>query len=93
MKNYDIELLAKKIGLPKSRAYEAATKAKLIKEIITQVEQNGFTHAEVAEMAGVARSTVTGIISGSLQKVSLDRLVRILSAMGFIVDFKIKKAS
>jgi len=93
MKKNDLLVLTKKLNLPESRANEAMAKAKLIKAIIKQMEKNDLTHAEVAEMAGIARSTVTGIVSGSLQRVTLDRLVRILSAMGLMVEIKVKKAS
>ena len=52
-----------------------------------------LTHKEVAELSGVPRSAITGIINGSLQKVSIDRPIRILRTLGKTVELKIKKAA
>ena len=68
-------------------------KAKLTKEIIKAISKEELTHKEVADLSGVPRSAVTGIINGSLQKVSIDRLIRILGTLGKTVELKVKKAA
>ena len=93
-KNYKkLTDLALALGLPESRGHIAMIKAKLTKEIINTIEQSGLTHQEVSDLSGVPRSSITGIITGSLQKVSIDRLVRIITALGKNVELKIKTAA
>ena len=48
---------------------------------------------EVAEMSGLTRTVVSGIINGSLQSVSLERLIRLAFALDLSVDLKIKSAA
>jgi len=81
------------IGLDPARALEAELKADLTGALIKEIKRQGLTHEDVAECAGVARSTVTGIVNGSLQSVSIDRLLRIVSALGMSVEMKIKKSA
>ncbi|MDA9189584.1 helix-turn-helix domain-containing protein [bacterium] len=85
--------LAEGLGLCAERGLVAQMKAKLTKEIIKAISKEDLTHQEVAELSGVPRSAVTGIINGSLQKVSIDRLIRILGTLGKTVELKIKKAA
>ena len=85
--------LAESLGLPSERGLVAEMKAKLTKEIIKAISKEELTHKEVADLSGVPRSAVTGIINGSLQKVSIDRLIRILGTLGKTVELKVKKAA
>lgn len=82
--------LAKDLGLPKEVGQIAEIKAKLTGEILKVIEKQDLTHQDVADSSGVPRSAVTGIVNGSLQKVSLDRLVRILNAVGKTIDIRVK---
>ena len=85
--------LATALGLPPSRALLAEIKAKLTKEIIKMVERENLTHQEISNLSGIPRPAITGIISGSLQRVSIDRLVRILAALGKTVELNVKTAA
>ena len=85
--------LAKQLNISKSRAFEARVKAKMISAIIKAIKQKKMTHAEVAKKSGLPRSAVTGILSGSLQKVTIDRILRLLEALDLIVDVRIKDAA
>jgi plasmid maintenance system antidote protein VapI len=85
--------LAKQLGIPKRRALEAVLKARLITAIVREVERLGITHEKLAVRSGLARSAVTGILSGSLQKVTIDRLLRLLEAVGLEADIKIRRAA
>ncbi len=85
--------LAKALDLPRSRAMEAVVKAELITAVLREVERSGITHAELAERAGVARTTVTGILSGSLQKVTIDRILRLVDAAGLEAHVKVRRAA
>lgn len=51
---------------------EAVIKAQLITAILKRIEKEGITHNDIAERSGLPRSAVTGILSGSLQKGTID---------------------
>ena len=93
-KSYNnISNLAESLGLSKERGLIAEMKAKLTKEIIKTMAQKGLTHQEVSELSGVPRSSITGIVNRGLQKVSIERLMRILGALGKTVELKVKRAA
>jgi predicted XRE-type DNA-binding protein len=85
--------LAKQLKLPKSRGMEAVLKAQLIAAIVREVQRSGVTHADVALRSGLPRSAVTGILSGSLQKVTIDRVLRLLEAVGLEASVKVRRAA
>lgn len=85
--------MAKELGIPKSRALEAVFKAQLIAAVMREIDRRGFTHSAVAERSGLPRSAVTGILSGSLQKVTIDRLLRLLQAVGLEADIRVRRAA
>ena len=85
--------LARQLGIPKSRAVEAVLKAQLITAITREVSRRGFTHAELAARSGLPRSAVTGILSGSLQKVTIDRVLRLLEAAGLEAKLRVSRAA
>lgn len=61
---------------------EAVLKAPLIAGLLREVERRGRTHAELAQRSGPPRSAVSGILSGSLQKVAIDRVLGLIEAVG-----------
>ena len=85
--------LAGQLGIPKSRGVEAVLKAQLIAAVVREIGRRGITHAEVAARSGLPRSAVTGILSGSLQKVTIDRVLRLLEAVGLEASVKVKRAA
>lgn len=85
--------LAKKLNISKSRSLESIIKADLITAILKASKEQELTHAEIAKRSGLPRSAVTGILSGSLQKVTLDRILRLIEAVGLTVETKVKKAA
>lgn len=93
MKSSRATELAMKLGISKSRGLEATLKADLIDAALKVSNKEGYTHAEIAHKSGLPRSAVTGILSGSLQKVTLDRILRIIEAVGLTAELKIKKAA
>jgi predicted XRE-type DNA-binding protein len=85
--------LAKQLAIPKSRALEALLKAQLITAVVREVNRRGLTHAELAARSGLPRSAVTGILSGSLQKVTIDRVLRLLEAAGLEATIKVSRVA
>jgi predicted XRE-type DNA-binding protein len=82
--------LAKKLGISPARGMEAVIKAQLISAIIKAAERAKLTHVELAKRSGLPRSAVTGILSGSLQKVTIDRVLKLVEAVDLIAEVKVK---
>lgn len=85
--------IAAQLGIPKSRSMEAVLKAQLIAAVSREVERKGLIHAELARRSGLPRSAVTGILSGSLQKVTIDRILRLVEAAGLEAEVKVRPAA
>ena len=85
--------LAKQLRIPKNRALEAALKAQLIAAVVREVGRRGRTHVDLATPSGLPRSAVTGILSGSLQKVTIDRVLRLVEAAGLEAALTVKRAA
>lgn len=85
--------LASKLNISKSRSLEAIIKADLISAVLKASKEQNLTHAEISIRSGLPRSAVTGILSGSLQKVTLDRILKLIEAVGLTVETKVKKAA
>jgi len=85
--------LARELNLPKSRGLEAIMKAQLISAVLREAKRRGLTHAELAKRSGLPRSAVTGILSGSLQKVTIDRVLRLVDAAGLEAAITIRRAA
>jgi predicted transcriptional regulator len=83
--------LARKLGLPAMRGVEAVLKAQLIVAVVKEAQAQELTHAELAKKSKLPRSAVTGILSGSLQKVTLDRILRLVEAVGLVPELKLRK--
>lgn len=90
------EELAEVLGLSFTDAQEWRVQADLLKRLQQIVKENALTHAHVARRAGSSRTRVTAILNGNLQNVSIDLLVRLISASGYRVKVsvsKVKKAA
>jgi len=86
--------LAAQLGISKSRGLGALLKALLIAAVSREVDrQHLMTHAELARRSGLPRSAVTGILSGSLQKITIDRVLRLLDAVGLEAEIKVRRAA
>ena len=93
MKTTASQKLAKQLKIQPARAMEAVMKAQLIAAILRASEKKELTHAELAKRSGIPRSSVTGILSGSMQKVTLDRVLRLADAAELTAEIKIRNAA
>jgi predicted XRE-type DNA-binding protein len=93
MKKTNSQVLAKKLSITKARSMEAIIKAELISAVLDVVERGNITHAEIAEKSGLPRSAVTGILSGSLQKVTIDRVLKLVEAVDLVAKVQVKKVA
>ena len=85
--------LAEQLGIRKARALEAVIKAQLISAITIEAKRRGLTHAKLATLSGLSRSTVTGILSGSLQRVTIARVLRLVEAVGLEAEVRTSRAA
>jgi len=85
--------LAKKLKIARHRGLEAVIKAQLTAGVSQAVEKQGLTHQELAKRSGLSRTTVTGILSGSLQRVSIDRILKLVEAAGLVAEIRLKRAA
>lgn len=92
MKTTSAATLSRKLKISKSRSLEAVIKADLISAVLKSAEEQDLTHVEISKRSGLSRSAVTGILSGSLQKVTLDRILRLIEAVGLTVETRVRKA-
>ena len=58
-----------------------------------EVDRRGVSHADLAARSRLPRSAVTGILSGSLQKVTIDRILRLVEAAGLEAEVRIRRAA
>lgn len=85
--------LARQLGISPARSMEAAIKAQLITAVLKAAEKLKLTHAELARRSGLPRSAVTGILSGSLQKVTIDRVLKLVEAANLVAEVRVKSAA
>jgi len=85
--------IAKLAGVSPARGMEAIIKAQLITAVLQAIQVKKMTHLELAKRSKLPRSAVTGILSGSLQKVTIDRVLRLIEAVGLIAEIRIRKSA
>ena len=81
------------LKISQSRALEAVIKAQLIAAIVKAAKKKGLTHEMLAERSGLPRSAVTGILSGSVQKVTINRILRLVEAADLVAEIKVRNAA
>ncbi len=93
MKKSSATDLADQLNISKARGLEAVMKARLISAVQKEAARRNLTHAQLAKVSGLPRSAVTGILSGSLQKVTIDRVLRLVEAAGLEAEVKVRRAA
>lgn len=92
-KKTSAERLSELLGISSSRGMEAVMKAQLISAVLKATEKEGLTHAKLAKLSGLPRSAVTGILSGSLQKITIDRVLKLVEAAGLVAEVRVHRKS
>jgi predicted XRE-type DNA-binding protein len=90
MKKSSAAELAKALNIAPARAMESTMKAQLIGAVRKHIARTGLTQADLADRSGLPRSAVTGILSGRLQKVTIDRVLRLVEAADLTVNVSVK---
>jgi predicted XRE-type DNA-binding protein len=81
------------LGLTKSDAIEAELKSELMGKIRDLISKKKLTHQEVADLSGVGRTVITGIVNASIQRITIDRLFRVIVSLGLKPEIKYKKSA
>lgn len=76
------------LGLPDPD--ERLAKADLAIAIGREIDSRGLTQAEAAELLGVAQPDVSNLVRGRLSGYSIERLTRLLNALGQDVEIRIR---
>jgi len=92
-KKLNADRLSELLGISRSRGMEAMMKAQLISAVLKTVEREGLTHVELAKRSGLPRTAVTGILSGSLQKITIDRILKLVEAAGLVAEVRVNRKS
>lgn len=66
-----------------------ALRIKLCFAIKNTIEEKSLSHAEAALMAKTPRTSITAIVNGNLDRVSMDRLVNIAQRLGLRLSLRI----
>ena len=61
--------------------------------MLAEVGRRGMRYVELAARSSLPRSAVTGIFSGSLQKVTIDRVLRLVDAAGLEAEIRVWRAA
>lgn len=83
--------LSELLGISPARGMEAVIKAQLISAVLKAAEKEGLTHTELAKRSGLPRSAVTGILSGSLQKITIDRVLKLIEAADLVAEVRVHR--
>jgi predicted XRE-type DNA-binding protein len=65
-------------------------KEKLIKEILSEMDNQNLSQGEVGRMIGMDRKNVNKTLRGTERGVSINQLIRIANGIGLKVDLIIK---
>ena len=85
--------LGKDLGIAPERVAISKMKTKLKKRIIQEVKDKNLTAAQLSDISGLSRTVISGILNGSLQSVSLERLLRLAAGVNLTVELQIKNAA
>jgi predicted XRE-type DNA-binding protein len=73
-----------------ANAPELQAKADLAWEIAQTIEERGLTQAEAAQVLGIDQPKVSALIRGRLAGFSMERLYRLLNALGKEVEIVVR---
>lgn len=57
------------------------------------IREGNLTHAAIANRSGTSRTRVTAIANGNTQGMSIDLLIRVLSATGHRAELRVRKTA
>jgi predicted XRE-type DNA-binding protein len=85
--------LARLLNLSEEDSAAMELRVAVLKKIVSEIDKQGLTHAQAAELTGTSRSRMTSILNGAIQDVSTDLLLRVLAALGIRARISFAKAA
>ncbi|MGH7034181.1 MAG: helix-turn-helix domain-containing protein [Stellaceae bacterium] len=79
------------IGLDEIEAEELAVKADLVTLLLHAVRARALTQTHAARICGVDQPTLSKILSGKLDSVTIDRLAKWIVALGGKIQITVKQ--
>jgi predicted XRE-type DNA-binding protein len=80
------------IGFTPSEAADLTAKSTLIIALKDTIEQRKLTQAEAARLCGTDQPTISKVLHGRMESVSIDRLGNWLNALGRDVEIIVKSS-
>ncbi|MBF0270215.1 MAG: XRE family transcriptional regulator [Alphaproteobacteria bacterium] len=81
----------KDLGFSDAEAEEALAKSELISAIAATIKGRKLTQAEAANLCGTDQPTLSKVLRGRMESVTIDKLAHWLTALGRNVEIRIGK--
>jgi predicted XRE-type DNA-binding protein len=81
----------KDLGFSETEAEEALAKSELISAIAATIKGRKLTQAEAASLCGTDQPTLSKVLRGRMESVTIDKLAHWLAALGRNVEIRIGK--
>ncbi|HEX3483604.1 MAG TPA: helix-turn-helix transcriptional regulator [Micropepsaceae bacterium] len=78
------------IGFTPAEAAEMMAKSSLIDAISETIEQRKLTQMEAAKICGTDQPTLSKVLRGRMESVTIDRLAAWLTALGRTVEIRVR---
>lgn len=85
--------VAEALGLTPAHAIEWEVRNMITKKIIEKAKKEEMSAASIAKESGTSRARITKILKGDTFGISLDVLIRVLSAVGEEMKISFRKAA
>ena len=78
------------MGFTEAQASELAIKSALIDAIRETIEQRGLTQLEAAKLCRTDQPTLSKVLRGRMESITIDRLALWLASLGRIVEIHVR---
>lgn len=85
--------LGQVLGLSPAEAAEMEFRAQLTTHLVRLIHSGLQTHQQIAEKAGTSRTRVTAIANANALGISTDVLIRVLAAVGYRAELRLRKVA
>lgn len=76
-----------------SEAANLRLRSQLMMAISDYVEKSGLTQADAAKKLGTTQPRLNDVLKGKIEKCTVDRLVNMLTAVGYKVQLNVQRAA
>ncbi len=75
------------------KAASLKLRSELMMKVSEYVEQSGLTQSQAAKRLGTTQPRLNDVLKGKIEKCTVDRLVNMLSAVGYKINLNISRAA